>query len=144
MELMSNCKYFFHIFYIILMRARCLQIYTFPDPLGIVSAADTLRICRQNRQDHFLFKFQGKEASGTGDTARIRPDVHQNNVRADALDAIPGDHQVVFWRTQTENTAAPGHNDGHNVPLGQLYTAVGYKAQPPPVTHADDLFAQKL
>ena len=36
-----------------------------------------------------------KAQSGTGDTAVLRTDIHQNNIRANALDTAPGDHIVV-------------------------------------------------
>ena len=93
---------------------------------------------------HFFPFLEGQSQSWTGNTAIIRTNIYQNNIRSDAFDAIPGDHQVIFWGTKAEKPTASGHDDGHDVPLGKRYTAVGYTAQPSSVTQADDLFAQKL
>ena len=90
----------------------------------------------------FYTILQWKKAPSPGNAALLRLDVYKDNIRADALDTAPGDHQVLFWGTQTQNTAASGYHNGKNMSLRKLDAAVGYKAQPPPVMDADDFLAQ--
>ena len=55
-----------------------------------------------------------------GHAAILRLDLHQNNIRADATDALPGDHIVILPAKQPQKTARPRHDDGLDTPLRRL------------------------
>ena len=79
-----------------------------------------------------------------GNTAFIRFYVHQNNVRTDPADTVPGNNKVVPAAPKTEMPAGPRDDDGGNSALRQFDFGVGNKSQPPPVTQTDDLFAVQV
>ena len=67
--------------------------------------------------------------------------VHQHDVRADALDAAPGDPEVVLSSGDPQVAAWPGHDDGGDTALRHLHFNVGNESQPSPVTDTDNFLA---
>jgi hypothetical protein len=108
--------------------------------IGIVLILQVFFAKKSRKMQHL----QAKTQPWPGNPALIRFYVHQNDVRADPLDAIPGDHEVVPGAQQPEKPAGAGHHDGVDAPLGQLDDGVADKAQPPSVVDADDLLAVQV
>ena len=67
--------------------------------------------------------------------------IHQNDVRADAADAVPGDNIVLFAAQKAEISAWPRHDQGAKPPLRQLQPGISHKAQPPPIGNTDHFLA---
>ena len=79
-----------------------------------------------------------------GNTALVRFYVHQNDVRTDPADAIPGDNKVVPATPKTEMPAGSRDDNGGDPALRQLDLGIGNKAQPPPVTYTDNFLAVQV
>ena len=74
----------------------------------------------------------------------LRFDVHQNDVRTDAADAVPGDEVVVPMTEQSQKFTGTRHDDGADTAPGNLNFYVGNVPQPAAVVDADDFFALQL
>ena len=85
-----------------------------------------------------------KAALCPGDPALFGTALHQNDVRADPLDAIPGDHKIVLAAPEAQKTAGAGDNDGEDFTFRKLDAGVADISQPPPITNTDDLFAVQI
>ena len=70
--------------------------------------------------------------------------VHQNDVRTDPADAVPGDAKVLLFAHQTEKTAGAGDDNGADLPIGHLHHYIGNKPQPSAVVDTDDFLALQL
>ena len=80
----------------------------------------------------------------TGYTALVRLSIHQNDIRADPADTVPGDHIIVPSAPKTEHPAGTGNGDGHKLPLRQLHTGIADKAQPLSVADTNNLFTVQV
>ena len=78
---------------------------------------------------------------GTGDTAFVGLDVHQDDVGTNAADAVPGDAEVLFSAKEAQNAAGPRDDDGADTSVGDLHLHVGNESQPTAVIDADDFLA---
>ena len=85
-----------------------------------------------------------QEAFAPGDAAILRFDVNQDNIRADAADAFPGDQIILPGRADPKGPAPPGYDYRRNTPLRQTETGVSDKPQSPPIPDADHFLAVKL
>ena len=79
-----------------------------------------------------------------GDPALIRFCIHQNDIRTDPADAIPGNHKVVPMSAKTKKPAGTGHDDRGDPSLRQLQAGIANKPQPPAVADADHLFVVQI
>ena len=79
-----------------------------------------------------------------GNTAFIRFYVHQNNVRTDPADTVPGNNKVVPTTPKTEMPAGARDDNGGNSALRQFNFCVSNKTQPPSVAYTNDLFAVQV
>ena len=79
-----------------------------------------------------------------GAAAVIRICVHQHDVRADFLDAGPGNPEILLPSNHPKQAAGAGDHNGADLSFGEFHHHVGDKAQPSPVTDTDDLLALQL
>ena len=91
-----------------------------------------------------FFLLKQKSPFGAGDPALIGLDIHQNNVRSDPANTLPGDHKILPSAPQTQDAARAGDDNGNQLPVRQLYTGIAHEAQPPAVADADDLLTKKV
>ena len=75
-----------------------------------------------------------------GNPAILRFSIHQNNVRTDSTDAVPGNHIIVLSAPKSEKTARTGNNNGYESTFRKLHTSITNKSQPSPVANANNLF----
>ena len=73
--------------------------------------------------------------------AIFRFDIHQNDVRTDAADAVPGDNIVLPAAQKAEIPAGSRHDQGAKPPLRQFQPGISHKAQSPPVGNTDHFLA---
>ena len=86
--------------------------------------------------------FSGHQARAlAGGAAVVGLGVHQDNVRTDALDAAPGDDEILIAAHHAEKPAGAGNHDGADPALRHIYLNIGDEAQPTAVADADDLLA---
>ena len=89
-------------------------------------------------------RLEVKTKLGPWNPAIVRFGIHQNDIRTDSADAVPGDHIVILPAPKTEKPAGAGDNDGNDIPFGKLDPGISDIAQPPPVADTYDLFAVKI
>ena len=87
---------------------------------------------------------EGKPRLISGNTAGIGFDIHQNDVRPDLFDAVPGDPEVIMPSGNPQNPAGTRHQNGADIALRDLNLDIGDKAQAAAVGNADDLLALQL
>ena len=90
---------------------------------------------------HFFPLSEQPVLPSPGHPAIIRLDVHQNDVRTDPADAVPGDAKVLLFAHQTEKTAGAGDDNSADLPIGHLHHHIGNKPQPSAVVDTDDFLA---
>lgn len=71
-------------------------------------------------------------------------DFHQNDIRADTADAVPGDAEVIPSAPQPQKAAGAGHDDGLDAPIRDIDLHIRHKPQPPAIRHANDLLAPQI
>ena len=100
---------------------------------------------KEKRPDLWVGARSGFQPGTRGcDAAFFRIYVHQNNVRADAPDAVPGDPVVVTAGAQTHQAAGPRYDEGADPPFGNLHLQILDEAQPLAGGDADHFFALQL
>ena len=55
-----------------------------------------------------------------GDAALVRLDLHQDDIRTDAADAVPGNDKVVLPPKETKKAAGTRYYQGQDLPLWEL------------------------
>ena len=76
-----------------------------------------------------------------GDAAFLWFNVHQNNIRPDSFDTVPGYKKVVPTPEHAKKAAGPRNDDAADFSLWHLDFCVTYKAQPASVADTNDFFA---
>ena len=79
-----------------------------------------------------------------GDPAPIRLRVHQNDVRPDAADAVPGDAEILPPSRDSQIPAGSRHHNGPDLPLRHFDLHIRHKSQPPAIPDADHLPALQI
>ena len=93
---------------------------------------------------HFFTSSKEPILPSTGHTAILRFDIHQNDVRADPADAVPGDAKVLLPAHQAEKTAGTGDDDGADLSFRQFYYHIRNKPQSSAVIDTDDFLTLQL
>jgi hypothetical protein len=70
--------------------------------------------------------------------------LHQNNVRTDAADAVPGDYKLIVSACHSEKPAGTGDDQCRYAAVRHIDFHIRYKPQPPTVTDADHLFTVQI
>ena len=76
-----------------------------------------------------------------GDPALVGFALHQNDVRADAADAAPGNDEFVLPSHQPPDLAGAGDDQRQYAAVRHIDLNIRNKAQPPPIADADNLLA---
>lgn len=85
-----------------------------------------------------------KARTGTGNSAILRADVHQNDVRADFTYTVPGNTKVIPAAPEPQIFAWPRDDDGADTSVRYFYFHILDKAESSSVCNADDFLALKL
>ena len=91
-----------------------------------------------------LGHLEHKTFPGPGHPALSRFRFHQDDIRADAFDAIPGNYVIVPTAGHTEETAGAGDYDGADIAFRNIDLDISNEAQPLTGTNADDLLALEV
>ena len=102
------------------------------------------KCCREGCGVYCLTVVYWREGLWPGGAAFLWLGVYQDDVRADFLNAAPGDDEVVPASRDPQKTAWPGNHDGADLSLRHLDLYIADEAQALAVSDADDFLALQV